>query len=168
MPISGDPEPLRLLLPLVATASEKEKLRDFTQALIVRVAYPKAARCLLGAAQYLISDKARANCEARLRAIYLEAATILYNLWTRRIFLKCTTLKCLKYPEFHPDDKHMIPHSSVDYESHEDQLVGKVISIMVHTLLEAYGSDEGKVYDQGRVWAPAEVWLDSSRRPSVE
>ncbi|RAL64444.1 hypothetical protein DID88_001920 [Monilinia fructigena] len=159
---------LRLLLPPAATASEKEKvLRDHTETSMTLMSDLQAAGFLEGAAQYLISDEARANCEAKLRAIYLEAATISYNLWTRKTFLKCTTFKGLNYRGFHPDDKHIIPHSSVDFESHEDQLVGKAISIMVHPLLEAYGSDEGKDYDQGRVWAPAEVWLNSSRKPSV-
>ncbi|KAA8574446.1 hypothetical protein EYC84_005911 [Monilinia fructicola] len=140
---------LRLLLPPAATASEKEReLRYFTETSMDRVVDLQTT----SAAQYLVSDKARANCEAKLRAIYLEAATISYNLWTRT-FLKCTTLKDWNHPGFHPDDKHMILHSSVDYESHEDQLVGKAISIMVHPLLEAYGSDKGKDFDHGRVWA---------------
>lgn len=152
---------LRLLLPPAATASEKEReLRYFTETSMDRVVDLQTT----SAAQYLVSHKARANCEAKLRAIYLEAATISYNLWTRT-FLKCTTLKDWNHPGFHPDDKHMILHYSVDYESHEDQLVGKASSIMVHPLLEA---DKGKDFDHGRVWAPAEGWVNSSRMPSVE
>ncbi|QSZ31529.1 hypothetical protein DSL72_001096 [Monilinia vaccinii-corymbosi] len=161
---------LRLQLPSIATeSSENEKrLHDVTESMIAKAADRQASNFLEGAARYLINIEARVRGEDKLKAIFHEAATMSYLLWTRRTSLQFGyTLHDLNYPVFNPDTKYWVPHSSVDYESHEDQLHGKAISILLHPLVMVYGTEDGKDYDQQRVWAPAEVWLDSSRKPSA-
>ncbi|ESZ92368.1 hypothetical protein SBOR_7252 [Sclerotinia borealis F-4128] len=160
---------LRLLLPPIATetSDDAKRLHDSTQHMIVVAADRVASDFLEGAARYLISNEARESCGDRLKAICREAATISYMLWTRKTTLKITTLHNMGHRPFDPDSKCSVPHSSVDYESHKDQLRGRSISMMVHPLVMVFGTDDGTDYDQGRVWAPAEVWLDSSK-PSAE
>lgn len=150
---------LRLLLPqMTADASKEEKeLHEKTVEAIAKAADQQASSFLEGTARYLIANEAR----DKLYAIHREAATMSYTLWTRRTTLKCYTLRNMGHPNFDPDSKYWLSHSSVDYESHEDQLKGKPISVIVHPLLMVYGTDDAEDYDQGRVWAPAEVWLDS-------
>ncbi|KAF5869579.1 uncharacterized protein Bfra_010775 [Botrytis fragariae] len=154
---------LRLLLPPAESASGTEMdLHHRTEQMILDEADEQASKFLKGAAQYLVSDEARADAGDKLKAIYREAATMSYKLWSRRTLLSCTTLSNLDHPTFEPNNKYMVAHSSVDYEKHESLLYGKPISIIVHPCLIVFGTDDAKDYDQQRVWAPAEVWLDSS------
>ncbi|PQE32768.1 kinesin heavy chain protein [Rutstroemia sp. NJR-2017a WRK4] len=154
---------LRLLLPPLRndTSDGEKELHNRTQEMITTVADRRASEFLKSPARYMISDKADANYGDKLRSIYREAASISYMLWTRRTTLRCWTLEDMGRPVFHPDSKELVPHSSVNFEEHEDQLEGRPITILVHPLLKAYGTDEAKDYDRDRVWAPAEVWLDS-------
>lgn len=122
----------------------------------------QASKFLKGAALYLISNEAPVDAGDKLKAIYREAATLSYKLWSRRTSLACTTLNDLDHPIFEPTSIYMVAHSSVNYEKHENLLNGKPISIIVHPCLTVSGTDDAKDYDQQRVWAPAEVWLDSS------
>ena len=71
-------------------------------------------------------------------------------------------MKEMGRPVFDLDSEGMEPHGLVRYDEHEDNLHGKPISVVVHPLLKAFGTDEAKNYDKSRVWAPAVVWLDSS------
>lgn len=151
------------MLPPVDTASQSEKwMNEATQIAITERADSQALKFLGSPAQHFINDEARTNCAHKLKAIYREAANISYNSWTRRTYLEHTTLESMRGLYFDPDDKRMVAHSSVDYEIHDDQLKGRPISVIVHPLLRVFGTDDGKDYDQCRVWAPAEVWLDSS------
>ncbi|TGO26563.1 hypothetical protein BPAE_0057g00390 [Botrytis paeoniae] len=153
---------LRLLLPPADSASETEmKLHQRTEQMILDEADQQASKFLKGAALYLIRNVALVDAGDKLKAIYREAATMSYKLWSRRTCLSCTTLNNLNYPTFEPYSKYMVAHSSVDYEKHRDLLNGKPISIMVHPCLIVFGTDDAKDYDQQRVWASAEVWLDS-------
>ncbi|KAF7946499.1 hypothetical protein EAE96_009496 [Botrytis aclada] len=151
---------LRLLLPSIVTgfSQAEEELHKMTEDAIAKVADQEASKFLAGPARHLIADGLR----DKIYAIHREAATISYNLWTRRTEMKCWTLKDLGCPSFDPDGKYMTPHSSVAYENYDDQLKGRSISVIVHPLVAVCGTDEGKDYDQERVWVPAEVWLDSS------
>lgn len=79
--------------------------------------------------------------------------------------MRCYTLKHLGRLAFNPESKDLIPHSSVKFEQFEDLLEGRPISLIVHPLLQLYGTNDAKDYDRGSVWAPAEVWLDS-RKPT--
>jgi hypothetical protein len=158
---------LRLLLPQLrddATSQEKE-LHRWTSELISNVANLQAAHFMEGPARHLIGDGAKTNPGSKLQSIYQMAANISYMMWTRRATLKCCTLRHLHEPTFHPESKILIPHSSVKYDQFEDQLEGRPISLIVHPLLQLYGTNDAKNYDQGSVWAPAEVWLDS-RKPT--
>lgn len=158
---------LRLLLPQLrddATSQEKE-LHRWTSELISNIANLQAAHFLEGPARHLIRDGAETNSGSKLQSIYQMAANISYMMWTRRATLKCYTLRHLHQQTFHPESKNLIPHSSVKFDQFEDQLEGRPISLIVHPLLELYGTNDAKNYDQGSVWAPAEVWLDS-RKPT--
>ena len=90
------------------------------------------------------------------------AGSLSYILWTRRTAMAVYTLHDMGHPVYDPESRELIPHNLVKYEDNEDQLKDRPISIFVHPLLRAYGTNDGKNYDQGRVWAPAEVWFDSS------
>ncbi|KAI9643142.1 hypothetical protein NHQ30_008877 [Ciborinia camelliae] len=161
---------LRLQLPPIDNeSSEDEKwLHNTTENMIAGVANQQALNFLEGPARYLMGNEAGAECIDTLKAIYQEAATMSYMLWTRRTTLVCCTLKGQGgRPVFNPDSTDMIAQTSVAYEQHVDQLKGKPISIMVHPLVKVFGTDDAKDYDKGRVWAPAEVWLDS-RLPSAK
>ena len=79
--------------------------------------------------------------------------------------MRCYTLKHLGRLAFNPESEDLIPHSSVKLEQFEDLLKGRPISLIVHPLLQLYGTNDAKDYDRGSVWAPAEVWLDS-RKPT--
>ncbi|TGO89504.1 hypothetical protein BPOR_0106g00120 [Botrytis porri] len=155
---------LRLLFPPIETdiSNGEVALHEITKEAIAEVANQQASKFLAGPARYLIANEAR----EKIYTIHREAATMSYNLWTRRTRMKCYTLQSLNRPTFDPDDKHLLSHSSVDYESHEDRLIGKPIDVIVHPLVMVYGTDDGENYQQGRVWAPAEVWLDS-KSPSA-
>jgi hypothetical protein len=158
---------LRLLLPQLrddATSQEKE-LHRWTSELISNVANLQAAHFLEGPARHLIHDGAKTNPGSKLQSIYQMAANISYMMWTRRATLKCCTLRHLHQPTFDPESKDLIPHSSVKFDQFEDQLEGRPITLIVHPLLQLYGTNDAKNYDQGSVWAPAEVWLDS-RKPT--
>lgn len=41
-------------------------------------------------------------------------------------------------------------------------LDGKQIDVMTFPLIEAFGNDDGEYYDEGRVWMPAEVSMETS------
>ncbi|KAK6604892.1 hypothetical protein H4I96_05474 [Botrytis cinerea] len=153
---------LRLQLPPITpeTSEGGKSLRRMTQAQIDVVADRQALNFLEGAAQYLISNEDRKIIADKLGVIYREAANTSYMLWTRRTALRIFTLKTIG-SQFRPEFKHLVPHSSVDYEKHDDQLRGRAISIVVHPLVAVYGTDDAKDYDHNRVWAPAEVWLNS-------
>jgi hypothetical protein len=131
--------------------------------LISKVANRQATHFLEGPAQHLIRDEAKANCGSKLQSIYHTAANISYMMWTRRTTMKCYTLKHLGRLAFDPESKDLIPHSSVKYDQFEDQLEGRPISLIVHPLLQLFGTNDAKDYDRGSVWAPAEVWLDSRK-----
>ncbi|EDO01359.1 predicted protein [Sclerotinia sclerotiorum 1980 UF-70] len=159
---------LRLFLPPMKTGTSEggRKMHARTEYMIENEAYRQALNFLHGAAKHLIEDD---QLRENIFSIYREAAIISYNLWTRRTKLVCYTLHDGMGSRllFHPNSKDMTAHSSVDYGSHADQLKGRPISIILHPCLMVYGTDDGKDYHQGRVWAPAEVWLDS-RKPSAE
>jgi hypothetical protein len=133
--------------------------------LISKVANLQAAHFLEGPARHLIRDDTKANSGSKLQSIYQTAANISYMMWTRRATMRCYTLKHLGRLAFNPESKDLIPHSSVKFEQFEDLLEGRPISLIVHPLLQLYGTNDAKDYDRGSVWAPAEVWLDS-RKPT--
>lgn len=70
-------------------------------------------------------------------------------------------LKEMGVPTFSIDNPQTVPHSLLRYDEHEDQLEGRPITVIVHPLIQVYGTDAAENYDSGRVWARAEVWLDS-------
>ncbi|KAF7932505.1 uncharacterized protein EAE98_003804 [Botrytis deweyae] len=155
---------LRLQLPPITpeTSDAGKFLHYTTMDQIVRVADQQAFNFMEGPARWLISDEARNESADKLQAIYREAANISYMLWTRRTALEVFFLEDMRNMHFRFDNKYTVPHSSVKYEDHEDQLEGRALSIIVHPCLVVSGTDDAKNYDQRRVWAPAEVWLDSS------
>jgi len=140
---------------------EEKALHSWTSDLISKVANLQAAHFLEGPARHLIKDEAKANVDGKLQRIYQTAANISYQLWTRRSTLKCSTLKDLGPHRFDPESNALIPHTSVKFEQFEDKLKNRPITLIVHPLLQLYGTNDAKDYHQGSVWAPAEVWLDS-------
>jgi hypothetical protein len=155
---------LRMLLPATgANASDGEKyLRAKTETTIARFAEVQTLNFMNGPARYLLDfDSNDEEKQKELQAIYQQAGTLSYRLWTQRTDLRCTTLRELGRPNFDADNEYLTPHSLVRYDDHEDQLKGKPITLIVHPLIQAFGTNEGKDYGSGRIWACAEVWLDS-------
>jgi hypothetical protein len=154
---------LRLLLPPLRTDSNEGEmsLRSWTEGRIARVSGRQASDFLTSPARYLISNDAKPGYDNKLRTIYQEAATLSYMLWTRRTTMRCVTLREMGHPTFDIDDPCLVPHTLVRHDEHDDQLRDRPITVIVHPLVEVFGTDEAKDYDKGRVWAPAEVWLDS-------
>ena len=154
---------LRLLLPpLRPNSNDGEKeLHSWTKKMIAKVSEQQASSFMGSSARFLISNDAKPNSFKKLKAIYHEAATLSYQLWTRRTITKCYTLHEMDYPTFDIDNPHLEPHTSVRYDEHDDLLKDKPITLIVHPLLQFYGTDEATDYDKGTLWVPAEVWLDS-------
>lgn len=155
---------LRLLLPplrIDSTDAEKE-LHNGTERVIAQVSERHASHFLAGSARHLMARDPTTDYSKKVKSIYQGAGQLSYRLWTRRTSIQCVTLHEASNPVFDIDHPSLLPHTLVRYHDHSDQLKGRPITVFVHPLLEAYGTDEAKDYDKGRVWAPAEVWLDSS------
>jgi hypothetical protein len=153
-----------MLLPaLGANANDSEKTtRADTERAIAWFSESQASNFLNGAARYLFDfDSNDEEKKKELQAIYQQAGTLSYRLWTQRANLRCTTLREMGRPTFDADNEYLTPHSLVRYDDHEDRLKGKPITLIVHPLIQAFGTNEGKDYGSGRIWACAEVWLDS-------
>jgi protein-tyrosine-phosphatase len=152
---------LRLLLPpLRAGNTDGEKgLHQWTEGMIAKVAELHASRFAASSARYLI-DTNTANIK-KLNSIYQEAASVSYMLWTRKTAMRLVTLSDMGSPNFDVDDSRLKPHTMVHPDDHDDKLKGRQITLIVHPLLRVYGTDEGRDYDNARVWVPAEVWFDT-------
>jgi hypothetical protein len=157
---------LRLLHPpLGANAQEGERsLRTMTEKLVLDFSKSQASNFMDGAAQYLLDPKCNNDeISKRLKDIYQEAAALSYRLWTQRTTLSCLTLRDIEPQTFDAESEYLKPHPLVRYDEHEDDLKGKPISLIVHPLIQVFGTNEGEDYDSGRIWASGEVWLDSSQ-----
>ncbi|KAF4634010.1 hypothetical protein G7Y89_g4106 [Cudoniella acicularis] len=154
---------LRLLLPPLRnnTSTAERDLRRETEERIAKTADNQASIFLKGPARNLIHEKAKDKSGNKIREIYRTAGTLSYMLWTRKTTIKCYSIHEMDHLAFDSESKFLVPHTSVRYDDHEDHLQGRPISMFVHPLLKVYGTDDGKDYDIGRVWAPAEVWLES-------
>jgi hypothetical protein len=127
--------------------------------MIAKVAGLHASRFATGSARYLI-DTNTANIK-KLSSIYKEAASVSYMLWTRKTAMRLVTLSDMKNPTFDIGDPRLKPHTLVHPDDHDDKLKGRQVTLIVHPLLQVYGTDEGKDYDKERVWVPAEVWFNT-------
>jgi hypothetical protein len=163
---------LRLLYPQLRGSSTDAEinLHSLTDSQIVKVSEWHAERFIDGPAHHLIQSDSEGQFIQRVKAIYRTAAGLSYQLWTRRTAIKCITLRDMEpHASFVLDNPWMEPHTLVRYDDHPDQLSGRLFTVVVHPIVEAFGTDKGEGYDQkGRVWAKAVVWLDSrmdTRRP---
>ncbi|TVY82087.1 hypothetical protein LSUE1_G004631 [Lachnellula suecica] len=142
--------------------SEGEKfMRRNTEALISRAAEQQSSVFLAGPARHFINSETQIDFASKLHSIFQEAATNTYMLWTRRTHMRCVTLGDLRDRRFDAESPCFEPDTLVRYDEHEGHLKGPPITVMVHPLLEVYGTDEGQDYDSGRVWTKGGVWLDS-------
>lgn len=156
---------LRLLYPPLreSSANAEVDLHSCTDAQIGRVSEWHAERFADGPARHLIHSDGEGQFIQRVKAIYRQAAELSYQLWARRTAIKCITLREMDpHAAFALDNPYMEPHTLVRYDDHADHLFGRPFTVVVHPIVEAFGTDEGEGYDQkGRVWAKAVVWLDS-------
>ena len=152
-----------MLPALGANANDGEKnLRADTERAIAWFSEIQTLNFMNGPARYLFDfDSNDEEKKKELQAIYQQAGTLSYRLWTQRTYLQCTTLREMGRQTFDADNEYLTPHSLVRYDDHEDQLKGRPITLIVHPLIQAFGTNEGKDYGSGRIWACAEVWLDS-------
>jgi hypothetical protein len=159
----------RLFCPPLRSNSKDElkALRSFTQEKIAEVSKARAIHFITTSARHLVSSESDTSLFSDkvegLIAIYQEAATLSYELGTQKTALKCSTLSDMGGLTFDPKSPRQVPHSLVQHdEDHDDHLIGKPITVIVHPLLEVYGTCEGEDYEKGRVLIPAEVWLENS------
>jgi hypothetical protein len=154
---------LRLLMPPLGNdpSEGEEMLRSTTEECIARVAQQQASEFLAGPASFLIEHKTKTESIYKLKRIYDEAAKQCFLLWTRRSNMKCCTLRDVSPLAFDADSTAFDPDPLVRHDDHKDQLKGRPITLLVHPLLLACGTDEAKDYDQQRVWAKGVVWLNS-------
>jgi len=154
---------MRLLLPQLGNNATKgeENLHESNKANIAKAAEQQASIFLTGPARHLIDTDTKIDYNKKVRGIYQEAATLSYRLWTCRTALKFSSLHELKNSTFNIENPRLLPHTLVKYDDHEDKLKGRPITVIVHPLLEVYGTDEAENYENARVWMAAEVWLDS-------
>ncbi len=143
------------------TSASEKQLRHTTEDSIAYAAEREASEFLASPASFLVEEKARVDLTNKLKKIYSEAAMISYMLWTRRTEMRCLTLREIKQLSFDAESPYFDPDTLVRYDDHEDHLKGKKVTVMVHPLLEVYGTDEAINYDQRRIWAKGVVWLDS-------
>jgi len=136
-------------------------MRSTTESLVAGFAERQALDFLHGPAQQLMKTSTTPELGERLNTIYREAAALAYQLWTRRTAMTCRGLRDLRDLLFDNDSEFLVPHTLVHPDEHEDHLKGRPFTIVVHPLLLAFGTEEGADYESGRVWARAEVWLDS-------
>ncbi|KAH8587067.1 hypothetical protein B0O99DRAFT_527398 [Bisporella sp. PMI_857] len=156
---------LRLLLPPVRkdASDAEQQLRHMTESSINRSAEQQALDFLAGPASYLIESKGNEESTSKLKKIYSRAAGLSYMLWTRRTEMRCFTLHEIGNLAFNAESPYFDPDSLVKYDDHEDHLKGRMVTLIVHPLLQVYGTDEAKDYDQERVWAKGVVWLSSKK-----
>lgn len=128
-----------------------------TEGIIAAAAEMRASSFASSPARHLI-DTNIVNVQ-KLRTIYKDAASMAYMLWTRKTAMKVFTLADMGRLTFDSEDPRLKPHSLVHPDDHEDKLRGRQITLIVHPLLQVCGTDEGRDYDNVRVWAPAEVWF---------
>jgi len=143
------------------TTDGEKLVRSHTMAIITKVAERQTSKFLGGPARHFIQSDTKPEFSEKIKAVFQDSATLSYQLWTRRTVMRCCGLQELNHPVFDVNDPRLVPHTLVQPDEHEDQLKGRPITVMVHPLLEAYGTDDAEDYDTGRVWARAEVWLDS-------
>lgn len=152
---------LRILLPPrhEGNTDGEKNLHQWTNGMITKVAELHASRFIASSARHLL-DATTANIE-KLHSIYRETAPVAYMLWTRKIGMRLSTLSDLGTPTFDVEDSRFEAHTMVHPDDHDDKLKGRKITLIVHPLLEVYGTDEGKDYDHVRVWVPAEAWFNT-------
>jgi len=126
---------------------------------IAKVAELHASRFAASSARHLM-DANTANIK-KLNSIYQEAASVSYMLWTRKVAMSLVTLSDMQSSTFDAEDSRLKPHTMVHPDDHDDKLKGRQITLIVNPLLQVYGTDEGRDYDNARVWVPAEVWFDT-------
>jgi hypothetical protein len=143
------------------TSDTEKEMRISTERLIARIAEQRASRFLAGPARHLINIKTKTDSTLKLKKIFNEAASISYLLSTQRTVMRCRTLHDLAPLTFNGDCPQYTPDNLVRYEGQEERLKGSIVTVMVHPLLEVYGTDEAEDYSTCRVWAPGVVWFDN-------
>jgi hypothetical protein len=154
---------LRLLMPELRydTSDTEKEMRITTDRLVARIAEQQASRFLDGPARYLIKVDTKTDFTSKLKKIFNEAANISYLLSTQRTAMRCRSLRDLAPFTFNGDCPQFTPDNLVRYEGQEERLNGSRVTLMVHPLLEVYGTDEAEDYSTSRVWAPGVVWFDN-------
>ena len=143
------------------TSDAEKEMRINTERLIMRIGEQQASCFLAGPAQYLIKSEAKTDFTSKLKKIFNEAASISYLLSTQRTVMRCRSLHDLAPFTFNGDCPQYTPDNLVRYEGQEERLKGSTVTLMVHPLLEVYGTDEAEDYSKSRVWAPGVVWFDN-------
>ena len=121
---------LRLLLPPLRPNSSdgEKKLHSWTKEMIAKVSEQQASSFMASSARHLISNDAKPDSVKKLKAIYQEAATLSYQLWTRRTITRCYTLHEMDHPTFDIDNPHLVPHNLVRYDEAAEQKAHALVS----------------------------------------
>jgi hypothetical protein len=162
---------LRLFLPRIqrhdSTQGEKE-LYEITRAKIVEAAEACAFHFVTTPARHLIGSEVTVFSKEMktLISVYQEAAEFSCELWTERRTLRCSTMRDMAGLVFDPESSKYTIHST-QCGLDDSQLLGRLITLVVHPLLESYGGDvetKDEDYNLGHVLVPAEVWIETLGR----
>ncbi len=157
---------LRLLLPPLHHDSTEAvvKLRSLIEAKLVQESEACANRFLSSPASLLMTSNVEPTAVSRLNNIYQESAKLAFSIWTRKSCLRIVAKLPSGGLRFDPDDLLTMAHPLVRYDEYEDGLRGREVQVLVHPLVQAFGTDEGEGFKDGRVWVKAEVWFEEPKK----
>lgn len=153
---------LRLLHPQLTQDANvgTVEMHSDTDNRIVQAALLQARRFVDWPGSVLIKPACSPDPYNKIGDIFVQAARLAYELWTRKTALRCITLVNMDpNVRFSTTDPGMVHHALVKYNESEEELNGRPLRLVVHPLLQVWGTDDGDNYDKNRVWMPAEVWL---------
>jgi hypothetical protein len=121
--------------------------------------------------QFFDSGKARVlyrSCDAnqRRKELYeiIHALGELFNsLWKQKVHIVCRGLDHFQRTSFTASSDLMTAHAAYRLDEADTKLDGLPVQMVVQPAILAYGNEEGKNYDQYKVWAKAVVWCGSSK-----
>ena len=81
------------------------------------------------------------------------------SLWKQRVFTVPWGNEKLQKMQFSVGSRTMTAHPSHRLEDGDARLNGRTVQMVVQPAILAYGNEEGRNFDESKVWAKAVVWL---------
>lgn len=109
-----------------------------------------------GIAGKLIEREASKDQLDQLDQLFVRAKNLSLNIWARKSNIICAFTKQLEDEVYAADSRRIVAHEL--FLDDRFLLQDKRFSVLVHPLLEVYGTEEGCGYATGRVLTPAVAW----------